>query len=125
MSDDVSDWQLGPVTELRAVIPVAAEYPAAGGGRVIVTSVELWAHAVRVHVNQVPPPNPASGSPMYELGDDLGTRYRQMGGGGELNLQLSTAGPTFTPPVPDGVRVLRLHAGGLRPGDQVEIELPS
>lgn len=123
VSDEMDAW-LGSVTELRAVIPVAAEHPAVGGGRVFVTSVELWADAVRWHVSQIPPPSIRIRSPDYKMSDDLGTTYDLANDGARTDIRLFNQHLIFTPCAAEAARSLRLSGGGLRPGQQVEVELP-
>ena len=81
----MTPWSgLEPVVELVDVLPVKEVRRAAGGGRLFLTSVELWSNAVRWHVVQTVPPDhrPFRSSPLYEMGDDVGTSYRIGGGGG-------------------------------------------
>lgn len=76
---------------LRHVIPVGVERNTSDGGRIVVTSVEVWSHEVIVQwaeiCTEISTRRPWSGdSPdpfeSVSLTDDVGTPYARAGGGG-------------------------------------------
>lgn len=72
---------------LRHVIPVGMEHATPEGGRVVVTSVEIWSHEVIAHWTEICTAEPLTGErsdPLdsMSLTDDIGTPYALTGGGG-------------------------------------------
>src|SRR4051812_45941096 len=88
MADDGPEW-LAPIAELRAVIPVVRETPLREKGRLtgrlIVSSIELWAAGVVVHY-VVSAHDFTAREHGFDialtLADDIGTDYHRVAGGG-------------------------------------------
>jgi hypothetical protein len=126
--DDGTSWPgLDPVVELVDVLPVKDVRRAVSGGRLFVTSVELWSNAVRWHIFQTVQPyhHPFQSVPLYEMGDDVGTSYRIGGGGGSSNGAAWQESAVFMPAPPAAARAIYLRGGHLRVGDQVVVQLPA
>jgi len=124
----VTPWPgLEPVVELVDVLPIKEVRRAAGGGRLFLTSVELWSNAVRWHVVQTVPPDhrPFRSSPLYEMGDDVGTSYRIGGGGGSSDGTTWQESAVFMPAPPAAAHAIYLRGGQLQVGDQVVVQLPA
>jgi hypothetical protein len=120
--------------QLRHVIPVGAERNTSDGGRIVVTSVEVWSHEVIVHwteiCTEISTRRPWSGdSPdPYEsvsLTDDVGTAYVRAGGGGGGSLYTQQMNVRFlgTPPATASTLWLALSRPAGENGS-VRIDLP-
>src|SRR5215203_5563817 len=75
------DQWLRPLIVLRVVVPGGEERAAAGGGCLVLTSVELWSDGVRWNVGQLPKPENPIRAPEWTMEDDIGTQYEVAGGG--------------------------------------------
>jgi hypothetical protein len=110
---DVPDW-LSPVAELRRVVPVVREVARRAGGRLIVSSVEIWVGLVVVNyavtAHDFSHREAAMNDRGTSIADDLGTRYRMYSGGsgGGSNDLVVWCQTRFAPSVPDEARVLRV-----------------
>ncbi|HEV7755012.1 MAG TPA: hypothetical protein VGO94_04055 [Mycobacteriales bacterium] len=125
LGDDLERW-LGEVPTLHEVLPVQTERPARGGGRLVVTSLELWGDRAKWNVAQFPPPAPpAAGEPLpkFALTDDAGTEYHVAGGGAGGDGRWWTEYVTFSPVPPAHATVLRLTGGALAAGAVVTVAL--
>jgi len=73
------DQWLRPLIVLRVVVPGGEERAATGGGRLVLTSVELWSDEVRWNVGQLPKPENPIRAPEWTMEDDIGTQYEVAG----------------------------------------------
>ncbi len=72
-----------PAIELVDVLPIKQQRPVGRGGRLLVTSVELWSHGLRWHGSEIPQPENAGPHLVhYWMRDDVGTTYHGAGSGG-------------------------------------------
>ena len=125
LGDDLEQW-LGEVPTLHGVLPVRAERRARGGGRLVVTSVELWGDRAKWNVAQFPPPAPAGAGeplPKFAMTDDAGTRYQLAGGGAGGDGRWWTEYVTFSPVPPAHATELRLAGGALAHGATVTVRI--
>lgn len=72
---------------LRHVIPLGIERDTPDGGRVVLTSIEVWSHEVVLQWTEIctaqrPPFDRSDPFESVRLTDDLGTPYPRLGGGG-------------------------------------------
>ena len=115
MTDAIEEW-LGPLPVLRRVVPVVHEGRTASG-RVVISSVELWDHCVRVHGARFPGPTMEqmgdAGMPADTLRDDVGTAYRYRNAGGSGDGRGWHEAVAFTPAVPAGATQLILDVFGV------------
>jgi hypothetical protein len=125
LGDDLERW-LGEVPTLREVLPVRAERRARGGGRLVVSSVELWGDRLKWNVAQFPPPaplQPGDPLPKFTMTDDAGTEYRLTSGGAGGDGRWWTEYVTFAPVPPPEATVVRLSGGALAHGAMVTVRL--
>ena len=119
----------GQWDELRRVLAVATTVELASTVKLLVVSIELWADRLVLHtVEQLPgprPPGPPIASrPLWNLTDDIGTRYLPQGGssgssdGGPLR-RLSE----FVPPPPANATTLSIVGPGMDLTQAVEVRL--
>ena len=125
LADDFERW-LGEVPTLHGVVPVAAERRARGGGRLVVSSLELWGDRAKWNVAQFPPPAPPEpGEPMpkFAMTDDAGTVYAVVGGGAGGDGRWWTEYVTFSPEPPEHATEVRITGGSLALGSGVTVRL--
>lgn len=122
MSEEIRAW-LAPIVDLVDVIPVKVRAPAVGGGRVFVTSVELWTNAVRWAITVIPAPVDIMTRVPWAMWDDVGTAYRIFNGCGGGGDQDWTELLGFEPPLTEMAREIRLTAGEFPPGIDVVVRL--
>ena len=123
-SADIDRNSAGPA--LVHVISVGATVALVGGGRTVITSVELWSDRVVVHSCRIAPDAGIGGRMWLEwaLADDAGNRYRLVhlsSGKGEL---LRTETAHYQPPVHDAARRLLLTVPSRATEGDVVIDLP-
>ena len=123
-SDDIDDrYSAGPT--LGRVISVGPTVTVVGGGRTVITSVELWSDRVVVHSCRLAPDAGYGGRRWLEwaLADDAGNRYRLIhltSGKGEL---VRTETGQYQPHVADAARRLLLTVPGRATDADVVIDL--
>ena len=72
-----------PAIELVDVLPIKQQRPVGRGGRLLVTSVELWSHGLRWHGSEIPQPENAGPHLVHcWMSDDVGTIHHGAGSGG-------------------------------------------
>jgi hypothetical protein len=127
--DEIEKW-LGGVRELQRVIPVLTERPLRGGGRIIISSVELWDSFVVVRYAETPPPsmgNPSAAhqNHLWALSDDVVIDYGFSFGGGGGDDRFWHAYAAFVPAVDTRARRLFLFPPRLATEAPIEVQLDS
>lgn len=116
MSDDIEDIEryLEGVPTFDRVVPVGVQLPGKGGGRVVLTSVELWSHGIIVRHASVAATiwmgaGPDDPTPFdWQVTDDSGNDYQMGAGGSGGGEQMQTGYQTFTPALRHDASVLRI-----------------
>lgn len=111
----MDDWELPPPSVLREVLAVARDVGIHSGVRTVITAVEVWQDRTVIHAAQVPRPDrePGKASELWSLGDDLGTVYTFVGGGGSGSLTHWDELSIFTPSIPEGAQLLEVGVPGM------------
>lgn len=113
-ADEVEEWLRG-IPSLVRVIPVGLELQMTGGGRTIVTSVEIWSTLVLVRLayiaQDVKPAAQVDLSALAapEMDDNAGTKYTLLGAGWSGGELVQTGDASFTPRPPGDASVLHLR----------------
>ncbi len=112
-----TNWIVPPLAALERLYSIGTEARVAGGGRVIVSSVEVWSTCTIIHGYGTQPEmlNHLSGVP--SLSDDLGNEYQAVGGGGwngrdDLGIRMATT-EIFRPALARDASQLTLSTNGV------------
>lgn len=112
--------------ELVDVIPVKTARPQVGGGRSVVTAVELWTNRSSWHVTAPSLPERAASGPYAypTLSDDAGTAFGPAFGGMRGVAGMTQMTYNFQPAPPPSASELRLTWSTFADGDPVVVKLP-
>jgi hypothetical protein len=115
---------------LRHVIPIGIEHATPDGGRVVLTSAEIWSHEVVLHWTEICTPQTVPGERVdpfdsMSLTDDVGTSYAFTGGGGRGGLYTQQMLARFLGTPPEDASTLLVTLPGCHGRlDPVHIDLP-
>lgn len=113
---------------LRNVVPLGLERDAPDGGRVVLTSIEVWSHEVVIQWTGIctaygPTIDRSDPFGSMNLTDDLGTQYALLGGGGRgVHTQQMCCRFLGTPPSNASVLTLTLP-GRLGEHSPIQVDL--